>query len=218
MVYNRDMLASSTSVKTAAEHLARHDPKLAPIIARAGLCTIRPHTNYYDELARIIIGQQLSVKAADAIEKKFLALFGAQTMPAPKLILTKSVEEMRTAGLSRAKATYIRDLAQHVEDGTVRFSHLDALSNTEVSAELVRVKGIGQWTADMFLMFCMGRLDVLPVGDLGIRTGVKKLYGLGELPDAAATQSIAKKYHWQPYTSVAAWYIWQSLDNAPVST
>lgn len=210
------MLANETSLKTAAAHLKRHDAILAKIIAGAGLCTIRPHKNYYDALARIIIGQQLSVKAADAIEKKFLALFGTDAVPAPEHILKKDIETLRTAGLSRAKATYIRDLAQHVVDGEVRFDHLDGLSNEEVIAELTAVKGIGQWTAHMFLMFCMGRLDILPTGDLGIRTGVQKLYRLRTLPDAAKIEEIAKTHHWHPYESVAAWYVWHSLDNKPV--
>lgn len=210
------MLASDSSVKTATAHLKKHDPKLAAVIAKSGACTIRPHKNYYEALARIIIGQQLSVKAADAIEKKFLALFGAKAVPAPKLILKKDVETLRTAGLSRGKATYIRDLAQRVVDGEVRFDHLDNLTNDEVIAELTAVKGIGEWTAHMFLMFCMGRLDILPTGDLGIRSGVQKLYGLGTLPDAAKVREVAKKYHWHPYESVAAWYVWQSLDNTPV--
>lgn len=176
---------------------------------------IRPHKNYYEALARIIIGQQLSVKAAASIEQKFLALFDTSTMPAPKLILKKDVETLRTAGLSRAKATYVRDLAQHVVDGKVKFDHLDALSNDAVIKELIAVKGIGEWTAHMFLMFCMGRLDILPTGDLGIRSGVQKLYGLPKLTDADDIKRIADKYHWHPYESVAAWYIWQSLDNTP---
>lgn len=211
-----EMLASDSSCKAAAAHLKKHNPTLAAVISRSGACTIRPHKNYYEALARIIIGQQLSVKAADAIEKKFLALFKANTVPAPKLILKKDIEVLRTAGLSRAKATYIRDLARHVVDGDVRFDHLDTLTNEEVIAELTAVKGIGEWTAHMFLMFCMGRLDILPTGDLGIRSGVQKLYGLRALPDAAKVQNIAKTHHWHPYESVAAWYVWQSLDNAPV--
>lgn len=117
--------------------------------------------------------------------------------------------------MSRAKATYIRDLAQHVVDGKIKFDHLDALSNEEVIRELLPVKGIGEWTVHMFLMFCMGRLDVLATGDLGIKNGMKKLYGLDHLPSPQEITAIATQNHWHPYESIACWYIWQSLDNAP---
>lgn len=198
----------------AADHLSKHDPVLAPIIRANGLCTMRPHKNYYQELVDSIISQQLSVKAGASIMKRFVDLFGG-TFPAPEAILSKSVEELRTAGLSRAKATYIRDLAQHVIDGKVKFDHLDTLSNEEIITELVAVKGIGEWTVHMFLMFCMGRPDVLAHGDLGIKNGVQKLYGFDHLPSPAEIQALAEKSHWHPYESVACWYIWRSLDNAP---
>lgn len=200
--------------RAAAKHLSEHDPVLAPIIAKAGLCTMRPHKNYYQELVESIISQQLSVKAAASILKKFVALFGG-TFPSPEQMLDKDVETYRTVGLSRNKAMYIRDLAQHVIDGTVKFEHLDALSNDEIIAELTAVKGIGEWTAHMFMMFCMGRPDVLAYGDLGIRNGIQKLYGLKKLPDAAAIQRIARKNNWHPYESAACWYVWHSLDNKP---
>ena len=199
----------------AAKHLSGNDPILAPIIARAGLTTMRPHRNYYQALVGSIISQQLSVKAANTIERRFCELFGASDMPAPEQILTKDIEELRGVGLSRGKATYVRDLAQHVVDGRVRFDHLDRLSNDEIIAELTAVKGIGVWTVHMFLMFCMGRLDVLPVGDLGIRNGIMKLYGLKQLPGPADIEKIARKYKWHPYESAASWYVWHSLDNKP---
>ncbi len=211
------MIANEQTLQQAAAHLGQHDPALAAVIAGAGPCTIQPHKNYYQALVREIIGQQLSIKAADAIEKRFLALYGSDKVPTPEIILTKSVEDLRGAGLSRAKASYVRDLAQHVIDGTVQFDHLDSLSNEEISKELTAVKGIGEWTAHMFMMFCMGRLDVLAHGDLGIKNGIQKLYGLKTQPDALTIQKIAKKYHWHPYESVACWYIWHSLDNQPAS-
>lgn len=198
----------------AAEHLAKNDPVFAPLVEQYGLCTMRPHKNYYQELVDSIIGQQLSVKAGASITKRFVALFG-DSFPTPQAILTKSVDELRTAGLSRAKAAYIRDLAQHVVDGKVKFDHLDNLSNEEVIRELLPVKGIGEWTVHMFLMFCMGRLDVLAIGDLGIKNGVKKLYGLDHVPSPEEITAVAKKNNWHPYESVACWYIWQSLDNTP---
>lgn len=199
----------------AATYLAQHDEKLAPVIAQYGLCTIRPHTNYYQELIDSIISQQLSVKAAAAIEQRFRDLFGGE-FPSPEQILTKNLEELRAIGLSYAKGRYLQDLADRIMNGSVQFDHLDALDNAAIAAELTAVKGIGEWTAHMFLMFCMGRSDVLPVGDLGIRNGVGKLYGLGGAASPDDIRRIAAENHWHPYESIASWYIWQSLDNKPV--
>ncbi len=206
---------SEAVARAAAAHLSDVDPVLRPIITQAGLCTIRPHTDYYRELVESIIGQQLSVKAAATIRRRFCALFACEAVPPPQDILTKDIDELRSAGLSRGKAMYVRDLAQHVVDGKVRFDHLDGLSNDEVIAELTAVKGIGVWTAHMFLMFCMGRTDVLPTGDLGIRNGIRKLYGLAELPAPTEITELAAAHHWHPYESVASWYVWHSLDNMP---
>jgi DNA-3-methyladenine glycosylase II len=208
------MIASDKTVKEAAEHLAKVDPVLKQVIERVGPCTIRPHKNYYQELVESIISQQLSIKAAASIMKRFVDLFGG-SFPPPEAILDKSVEELRTAGLSGAKATYIRDLAQHVVDGKVKFDHLDSLTNEQVIQELLPVKGVGEWTMHMFLMFCMGRLDVLAHGDLGIKNGVQKLYGLKRLPSPAGIQKLAAKNHWHPYETVACWYVWQSLTKTP---
>ncbi|HSX36444.1 MAG TPA: DNA-3-methyladenine glycosylase [Patescibacteria group bacterium] len=209
------MIASDKTVEEAAKHLAAHDPILAPIIARAGLSTVRPHKDYYRELVDSIISQQLSVKAAASIEKRFCALFGSDNFPTPEAILTKDVEALRGVGLSYGKAAYVHDLAQHVIDGKVRFDHLDGLSNEEVIKELTAVKGIGEWTAHMFLMFCMGRLDILAIGDLGIKNGVQKLYGFDHSTTPAEITELAAKNHWHPYESIACWYIWHSLDNKP---
>ena len=117
--------------------------------------------------------------------------------------------------MSRQKASYIQDLASKVIDGSVQFHHLDQLSNDEIIAELTQIKGVGVWTVHMFLLFCMGRLDVLPVGDLGIKNGVQKLYNLPEKPSAEEVERIAEKNNWHPYESVASWYVWQSLNNTP---
>lgn len=208
------MISSDALVKKAADYLTKADPVLAPVIAARGLCTLRPHKNYYQELVESIIGQQISIKAGAAIRKRFVELFG-DTFPAPQAILEKSVDELRTAGLSRGKATYIRDLAQHVVDGKVKFDYLDELTNEQVIAELTPVKGIGEWTVHMFLMFCMGRTDILAHGDLGIRVGMQKLYKLKALPSPAEVKTIAAKNNWHPYESIACWYVWQSLVNAP---
>ena len=215
MNYTSNVIASDTSVKAAAEHLVESDSVLAKIIDANPLCTIRPHKNYYQELVDSIISQQLSVKAARTIERRFCELFGSAEFPAPEQILTKDIEQLRSVGLSRPKASYVLDLAQHVVDGRLKFDHLDDLSNDEVIGELVAVKGIGEWTAHMFLMFCMGRLDILPIGDLGIKNGIQKLYGLDHSPTPDKIKELAKNNNWHPYETVAAWYIWQSLDNTP---
>lgn len=198
----------------AAKHLASSDAVLAPIIEAAGLPAIQPHDDYYWELVDSIISQQLSVKAAATIERRFVDLFGGSP-PKPEQILTKSIDELRTAGLSQAKAIYIQDLAGHVVSGKVAFDKLDSQSNQEIINELTDVKGIGEWTAHMFLIFAMGRTDVLPTGDLGIKNGIQKLYGLSNQPGPEEIRAIANKNSWHPYDSIACWYIWHSLDNAP---
>jgi len=203
--------------RQAAEHLAAHDVHLKPLIAKHGLYRVEPHTNYYQDLVESIISQQLSVKAAATILQRFLALFGG-TFPSPEKILRTDVESLRSVGLSRPKSTYIHDLAQHVVDGRVKFDHLAALDNAAIIRELTDVKGIGEWTVHMFLMFCMGRLDVLPYGDLGIRNGIRALYGLDHLPTPDDIKQIAHDNHWHPYESIASWYIWRSLENEPAIT
>lgn len=205
---------SASNKQLAADHLAQNDPILAAVIHQRGVPQIKKHTNYYQALVGSIISQQLSVKAAATIEKRFLGLFG-DTFPTPEQILEKDIETLRSVGLSRPKAGYIQDLARRVLDGTVKFDHLDQLSNDEIVAELTLVKGIGEWTVHMFLMFCMGRDDVLPIGDLGIKNGIKALYELDHVPTADEIITIAKNGNWHPYETIASWYIWQSLDNTP---
>ena len=209
------MLATDETVRQAAEYLSAHDTFLAPVITRYGLATFRPQQSYYQVLVSSILSQQLSVKAASTIQTRFCTLFGSTELPAPEQILTKDIDELRTAGLSRGKAMYIRDLAQHIIDGTITFDSLDSLSNEDIIKELTAVKGIGEWTVHMFLMFCMGRLDILPHGDLGIKNGVTALYGLDHQATAQEVIAVAETYQWHPYESVAAWYLWRSLENKP---
>jgi len=207
-------IASPTELKRAAAHLSKHDRVLAAIIAQAGPPTIAPHQNYYWSLIDSSISQQLSVKAASSIEKRFLGLFN-DVIPRPDEILARPFEDLRSAGLSGAKVTYIRDLAQHVIDGKLKFDHFGKLSNQAIVTELTAVKGIGEWTAHMFLIFCIGRLNILATGDLGIRNGVRAIYKLSAVPTPTQVAEIAKAKHWHPYESVACWYVWYSLDNAP---
>ncbi len=206
------MTANITTLKQAADHLARNDSVLEPVILKYGPSSIRSHQNYYKELVESILGQQLSLKAAAAIEARFVALFEG-TFPSPEQILARSIEQLRGVGLSRAKAAYIQDLARHIIDGTVHFDNIDSKSNAEIIKELTAVKGIGEWTVHMFLIFCMGRLDILAYSDLGIRNGIRKLYELDHAPSPQEVQDLATQNGWRPYESVACWYIWQSLDN-----
>ena len=198
----------------AVSHLSSNDPILAGVIEHTALPSFKPHRDYYWALVDSIISQQLSVKSAAAIERRFRQLF-KEKIPQPEHILKKSVDELKSVGLSRPKALYIRDLAEHVESGRLSFEAFDNLSNEEIIRELIDVKGIGEWTAHMFLIFCMGRLDVLAVGDYGIKTGIQKLYDLQELPSPTAIQELAQTNNWHPYESIACWYIWQSVDNKP---
>ena len=197
-------------MQTAKQYLLKNDPVLGKIINEIGDCPLKPHNRYYQELVEAIIGQQLSIKAAASIIKRFLELFNGD-FPNPKQILAKDHQQLRSAGLSNAKANYIRDLAQHIETGELVVEKLPSLSNQEVIKELTAVKGIGEWTAHMFLIFSLGRLDVLPVGDLGLKIGVQKAYKLKGLPTPLEVSNLALRKHWHPYESVATWYIWQSL-------
>lgn len=201
-------------LQTAAEYLAKNDLVLAPVIEMAELPSFTPHTNYYEALVSSIIGQQLSIKAAAAIERRFTESFDGR-FPSPQEIITRTIDELRLVGLSRPKAAYIQDLARRIIDGTVQFDGFDKLSNQEIITELTKVKGIGEWTVQMFLIFCMGRLDVLPTGDLGIRNGIKTLYKLTDLPTPQDIEAIAAANRWHPYESAASWYIWQSLTLTP---
>ncbi len=172
-----------------------------------------PREDQYGALVRAITGQQLSVLAARAIYGRLTARFDGRP-PTPQEILADDPEQLRAAaGLSRAKVTYLRSLAEHVISGELELERLDELSDEEVIAELVAVKGVGMWTAHMFLMFHLERPDVLPVGDLGIRRAVERAYGLDELPDAATIDRIAEP--WRPHRTLACRYLWRSLQNEP---
>ena len=166
----------------------------------------------YGALVRSIVGQQLSTKAARTIYERLTDVFGGKT-PSPAELLAADPEEVRSAGLSRPKVSYLRSLAEHVESGGLELARLSELPDEEVSAQLTAVTGLGQWTADMFLIFHLGRPDVLPVGDLGVRRAVERAYELPELPDSARLTEIAQP--WRPHRSLASLYLWRSLDNEP---
>jgi DNA-3-methyladenine glycosylase II len=169
--------------------------------------------DHYGALVRAIVSQQLSVHAARAIYGRLTERFGGRT-PTPQQILADDPEELRAAaGLSRAKVGFLRSLAEHVISGGLDLRHLEDLEDDEVIAELVAVKGLGTWSAQMFLMFQLERPDVLPVGDLGIRRAIERAYGLDALPDAAAIEQIGER--WRPHRTLACRYLWRSLQNEP---
>ena len=169
----------------------------------------------YGTLVRTIVGQQLSTKAARSIYARLTALFGDRA-PTPGELICAKEEALRAAGLSRPKIRYLRDLADHVLSGELDLDALQTLPDEEVAARIVAVKGLGQWSADMFLMFHLGREDVLPVGDLGVRRAVQRAYDLPDAPDADALRGIAAP--WRPHRTLASLYLWESLepDKAPV--
>ena len=201
-------------LKEAEEYLADADKKLAPIITASGPCRISPHTDHYGELVSNIVGQQLSTKAAYSIWQRVLGLFDGK-MPTPEQLIKIDDQKLRDVGLSWAKVRYVKDLATHIIDGRLDINHIATMPNEQLIEQLTAVKGIGEWSAHMFMMFGLGRLDILPVGDLGIRKAVQSLYGLKELPSPERIIPIANENNWPPYESVASWYLWQSLDNNP---
>ena len=199
------------TIRKAVSHLKKVDPTMARLIADVGPCryAVKNFGTHFDALCRSIIYQQLSTKAANTIHGRFLDLF-PDRHPTPEALTRLSEETLRGVGLSRQKLNYLRDLAQRVHTGALPLDHLDELPDQEIIDYLVQVKGIGVWTAQMFLMFRLGRLDVLPDLDLGIRNAIKKAYRVRGVPNGKRIQKIGAP--WRPYASVACWYLWRSLD------
>jgi DNA-3-methyladenine glycosylase II len=197
------------------EHLRGADPVLARLLDEHGEPDREraPRPDHYAALVRSIVGQQLSVKAARAIHGRLLEYFGGHE-PTPREILDADPEALRAAaGLSRAKVAFLRSLAEHVEAGELELSRLDDLGEDDVIAELVAVKGIGEWSAHMFLMFQLQRPDVLATGDLGIRRAAERAYGLEGLPSPDELRALAEP--WRPHRTAACLLLWHSLDNVP---
>jgi DNA-3-methyladenine glycosylase II len=195
------------------------DPVLAKVIDEVGSdgpgdLGVTISSDRYGALVRSIVGQQLSTRSAQAIYGRLTDRFGGRT-PTPVEVLEDDPDELRTSvGLSHAKVAYLRSLAERVIDGSLDLDHLDRLPDEEVKAQLTAVRGIGPWSADMFLIFRLGRPDVLPVGDLGIRRAFMVHYGLPELPSALEMERIAEP--WRPHRTLASLYLWRSLQVAPV--
>lgn len=189
----------------ARRHLTRKDPVLKGLIGRVGRCTLRPGGDPFAALVRAVVAQLISTKAAQTI---YLRLEAAVGELAPAHLLAAGEDKLRGAGLSGAKARGLIDLARHVADDRLPLAQLSELDDEEVIDRLVAVRGIGRWTAEMFLIFSLGRHDVLPVDDLGLRAGVKECYGLPHLPAAKELRALAEP--WRPFRSVATWYLWRA--------
>lgn len=196
--------------KMALKDLSNADQRMGKLIEKFGPPNFNLMNNYYESLVRSIVYQQLSGKAASIIYERFLDLFVFDIYPEPKDILAISIETLRSSGLSYQKVNYIRDLSEKWQDGTMNLTDIDSMTDEEISSELIKVKGIGQWTADMFLMFTLGRPDVFPFGDLGIQKGVMIITNMNRLPTQKEMERKTKK--WQPYRTVAAWYLWKLVD------
>jgi DNA-3-methyladenine glycosylase II len=204
----------------AVAHLREADPVMRDIIERVGPCMLGaatdrggPARDHYGALVRAIVGQQLSTKAARSIYERLTARFDGRT-PSPAEVLADDPEQFRAAaGLSRSKVLFLRDLAERVESGELVLEDLDAMPDEEVADRLVQVKGVGQWTVDMFLIFHLGRPDVLPVGDLGVRRAAMLSYNLRKLPEPPRLTKLARP--WRPWRSIASWYLWASLRAVP---
>lgn len=195
-------------MRKALEHLRAGDPVLASIIARVGPFKMSYREPSFAALARSIVFQQLSGKAAATIFGRLEQAVGGELTP--RSLLRLPLPTLRKCGLSSQKAAYIRSLAEHTESGALDFSTLPRLSDADVIAQLTQVKGVGVWTAHMFLMFALRRRDVLPVGDLGIQMAIKRHYRLRKPPKPPRIEKIARP--WRPYASVACWYLWRSLE------
>ena len=203
---DRELMRADKVLRRVMEERGPIDPR----IDRRGS---RPDP--WEALARAIVGQQLSTLAARSIWEKLVGQFGGK-LPAPEELLRKRKTTLRKAGLSNAKVDFLRDLARRVKDGRLDLKSLAKLPDADVVAELIEVKGVGQWTAEMFLIFHLGRPDVVSVGDLGIRRAVQIAYGMKELPGPEELEKLAEE--WRPHRTLACLYLWRSLDNTPVET
>jgi DNA-3-methyladenine glycosylase II len=199
-------------LRKAQRHLSRRDAVLQPLIRSIGPCTLRHNPDHFATLVRSIISQQISSKAAIAIGNRLLEKVKRFQ---PQRLLAASADDLRGAGLSRGKQLSICDLAQKCQSGAVPIKKLADMDDAEIIEKLTQVRGIGTWTAEMFLIFSLGRLDILPVGDYGLRAGVQKHYALSELPKKETLHQLTEA--WKPFRTIGTWYIWRSLGGVPQS-
>jgi DNA-3-methyladenine glycosylase II len=195
-------------MRKAINHLKKSDPVMREIIERVGPCRMEFGEPVFHSLAEAIVYQQLNGKAAVTIFNRFTALAGDPVVP--EGIAKLSAEQMRSVGLSKQKSSYLRDMAERAIRGELSFTRLPEMTDEEVIEHLTQVKGVGVWTAHMFLMFTLKRPNVLPTGDFGIQMAIKKHYNKRKMPKPMQMEKIAKP--WEPYRSIACWYLWRSLD------
>ena len=194
----------------ALQYLCKADSNLEKIIKVVGKYSIKIRNDPFQSLIESIIYQQLAGKAANAIYNRFINYYGNKEIT-PARILNSSNDNLKKVGLSNRKIDYLKDLASHIYDGRINLEELPTMNDEEIINKLVNVKGIGRWTSEMFLIFSLGRQDVLPVTDLGVRKAIQKVYSLSELPKPNTMMQIAEP--WRPYRSIATWYLWKSLSN-----
>lgn len=204
---------SAIDYSVAIAALTQADPILATLIQHVGDCTLnlgRQQGDLLYCLCESILYQQLSGKAAAAIHRRFLALYPDRDFPTATDLLDTPDDDLRSAGISRPKIVYLKDLAQKMLDGLPTMAELEAMDDEAIVQTLLPIKGVGRWTVQMLLIFRLHRWDVLPVDDLGIRSSIRRAYGLAELPDKKTVERLGKP--WQPYRTIASWYLWRSLD------
>lgn len=200
-----------TSHRAKIAHLKKSDPRLKVVIEGVKMKELAASRGPFEALVEAIVSQQLSIKAADTIFARFVALTPGRKFPTPREVLKMPTAKMRACGLSKMKVGFIKDLARKTLDGTLDFKRMDAMSDAEVIEHLVKVKGIGQWTAEMFLIFSLQRDDVFSYGDLGLRNAMQKIYKMKKAPTPAQAERITAK--WRPYRSLGSRYLWASLKN-----
>jgi len=201
---------NSLEIENGISHLFKNDKYLAKIIEKSERCSILPKRNYYPALVRSIIQQQLSIYSAAAIHRKFVSHFNNK--PVPQKVLETPDVLLRSLGLSNAKIRYVKDLSDKVLSGEIKLTGFAGKTDEEIIENLTRVKGIGVWTVHMFLIFTIGRLNILPVNDLGLKKAILNVYGLRKMPDEKKIFKISKENGWSPYNSIASWYLWKSLE------
>ena len=206
---------TSADYARARRLLMRRDPVMRALLVRIGPCRLAnsQHADPFESLVQAIVWQQLSWKAASTIYHRFQAIFDGGRCPAPQALADVPDAPLRAAGLSRPKIRYLKDLAAKVLDGTLPLQAFDTMDDEQVIETLTEVKGIGRWSAEMFLIFRLHRPDVLPVDDLAIQKAIQRAYGLRRLPPAKRILQFGER--WRPYRSVASWYLWESLDKTP---
>jgi DNA-3-methyladenine glycosylase II len=201
-------------LRAAVRALRQRDPVLRRIMVEIGPCQLRPSRHYFWALAEAIVSQQLSVASAATIFKRLRKLYPDHRVPRPQDLLATPAARLRAVGLSRQKVVYLKELAEAALDGRLPARRLHLLSDEEIIGMLTKLHGIGRWTAEMFLIFVMLRLDVFPVDDLGLQKAIQRAYGLRRHPTATTMRRIAKR--WEPYRTVATWYLWASRDGKGV--